>query len=533
MKRKRSIQKSSTPVVVHSSTSSTSTMVVNNGHNGRTNDKKKNDIVSMLLSPWKKACLRSRASPKDNLSPNGGLIVGDGEGQADANNNNKENMCPISSPHPLSKKQKLSIEVPPQGKKQSHLVRSPMSATSLSHAVVNNSVRRSLQFHSTSAGKSDTGSPLLSSSSTTSTDFDHLTFGKLSIESPLNTPLSSGSYSAFTPMSAPASPALISTRLSFSSPPQSSSNTEFASVERQEQEDISVNINVPQGLDFSSCATSKRNTGNRDKYFAISKPVSRSQKRKKNARFTAGLVLPTIPMEEDKPEISPLADISPGIFCEPTVFDDPNSQQFMLTLPVEPEPRNSDCNTISTETMVRVLRGEFGKFLIIDCRFPFEYDGGHFKSAVNITRPDCLKELLFDAYTSSDTNSLFLDLQKKFDIDSELLEDTFSNPKDTIIIFHCEYSQKRGPKLYRHLRHLDREAHRNSYPELYYPNMYVLEKGYKGFWEHLLTDDSFASREFCEPDNYVPMDDPQYKDDLTESWKQMRESWKKQKQRRR
>jgi len=41
--------------------------------------------------------------------------------------------------------------------------------------------------------------------------------------------------------------------------------------------------------------------------------------------------------------------------------------------------------------------------------------------------------------------------------------------------------------------------HEHCYPELYYPEMYVLEGGYKKFWE------TAEAPAFCEPQAYVPM----------------------------
>ena len=51
------------------------------------------------------------------------------------------------------------------------------------------------------------------------------------------------------------------------------------------------------------------------------------------------------------------------------------------------------------------------------------------------------------------------------------------------IVFHCEFSQCRGPKMYNLLRSLDREINYKNYPHLTYPEIYLLEGGYSAFSE--------------------------------------------------
>ena len=58
----------------------------------------------------------------------------------------------------------------------------------------------------------------------------------------------------------------------------------------------------------------------------------------------------------------------------------------------------------------------------------------------------------------------------------------------TIIVFHCEFSEKRGPGLWRTLRNLDRRINQAKCSELeeqqiFFPEMYLLERGYKNFFE--------------------------------------------------
>lgn len=53
---------------------------------------------------------------------------------------------------------------------------------------------------------------------------------------------------------------------------------------------------------------------------------------------------------------------------------------------------------------------------------------------------------------------------------------------------------------YRHLRSIDRAAH--AYPALQYPEIYLLEGGYKAFFE--------SNKDLCEPQNYRLMVDPEF-----------------------
>jgi M-phase inducer tyrosine phosphatase len=129
---------------------------------------------------------------------------------------------------------------------------------------------------------------------------------------------------------------------------------------------------------------------------------------------------------------------------------------------------------ITQETLLDVLDGRYGeKFdhkMIIDCRFEYEYEGGHIDSAVNHNN----KELL--------TSQLF------------------TNPMSrTLLIFHCEYSAHRAPLMARHVRSEDRTQNADQYPKLNYPDVYILEGGYSAFFgQH---------RVRCYPPEYVEMSD--------------------------
>jgi hypothetical protein len=56
---------------------------------------------------------------------------------------------------------------------------------------------------------------------------------------------------------------------------------------------------------------------------------------------------------------------------------------------------------------------------------------------------------------------------------------------------------KRGPQMTSKLRELDRKFNGEKYPLLCYPELYLLEGGYKNFYEHFI--------DYCEPKHYVNM----------------------------
>ncbi|KAI9367619.1 hypothetical protein BJX61DRAFT_551290 [Aspergillus egyptiacus] len=137
-----------------------------------------------------------------------------------------------------------------------------------------------------------------------------------------------------------------------------------------------------------------------------------------------------------------------------------------------PEEQADNLPRIDKTTLVDLKDGKynelFDNIMIIDCRFEYEYDGGHIVGAVNYN-------------------------DKEF-----LAEELFANPRPrTALVFHCEYSVHRAPLMAKFIRHRDRAYNVDSYPHLSYPDMYILAGGYSGFFaEH---------RSLCYPQNYVEM----------------------------
>lgn len=53
--------------------------------------------------------------------------------------------------------------------------------------------------------------------------------------------------------------------------------------------------------------------------------------------------------------------------------------------------------------------------------------------------------------------------------------------KRVLLVFHCEFSSERGPRMCRYVREKDRFM--NEYPNLHYPELYILKGGYKDFFQ--------------------------------------------------
>ncbi|SGY72622.1 BQ5605_C005g03191 [Microbotryum silenes-dioicae] len=124
------------------------------------------------------------------------------------------------------------------------------------------------------------------------------------------------------------------------------------------------------------------------------------------------------------------------------------------------------------------------RYHIIDCRFDYEFDGGHIRDAVNIPELAEVEESLLHNSPPKPSTS----------------EQAPGDGK-TVLIFHCEFSAKRAPTTAQHLRKQDRLKNHHDYPNIHYPEVYVLQGGYAEFYR------SFPER--C-IGGYLAMDDPEH-----------------------
>ena len=157
---------------------------------------------------------------------------------------------------------------------------------------------------------------------------------------------------------------------------------------------------------------------------------------------------------------------------------------------------HAKAHVIDPSVLIGLINGEyvqdFDDFVIIDCRFPYEYGGGHIRGAVNCPGTG---EVDRHFYFSAGRPTI--------------------NGSRTAVVFHCEFSCKRGPLMcvlrcnfcdclveecsfehpfffllicvrlcrYGHLRKLDRAGHISDYPKLDYPHIFLLDGGYCAFFK--------------------------------------------------
>ncbi|KAJ4303540.1 m-phase inducer phosphatase [Kalmusia sp. IMI 367209] len=143
-----------------------------------------------------------------------------------------------------------------------------------------------------------------------------------------------------------------------------------------------------------------------------------------------------------------------------------------FTQPSEPDslPR------ITGGTLIDILNGQYDHLYdqkhVIDCRFEYEYKGGHINGAANYCEKEKLAARLFGSNAPSD-------------------------PTNTLLILHCEFSAHRAPLMAKFLREEDRKINAHRYPQLTYPEVYILDGGYSAFYE--------SHRDLCYPQCWVKM----------------------------
>ncbi|KZO95717.1 Rhodanese-like protein [Calocera viscosa TUFC12733] len=149
---------------------------------------------------------------------------------------------------------------------------------------------------------------------------------------------------------------------------------------------------------------------------------------------------------------------------------------------------------ITPQTVEAVLNGDYDPQLaalhIVDCRFDYEFAGGHIDGAVNLRTTDAVEEYFLQAGCGISLPSPSRSGEHE------------QGEKKTVIIFHCEFSVKRAPTIAKHLRSKDRALNAHCYPKVHFPEIYILQGGYYDFYKR--------NPAHCEPQGYVAMLDPRH-----------------------
>lgn len=154
---------------------------------------------------------------------------------------------------------------------------------------------------------------------------------------------------------------------------------------------------------------------------------------------------------------------------------------------------------VKAETVRALKQGHYddrvSRYIIIDCRFGYEYEGGHIEGATNATSIEQVEELLLQAGKGIYADGGELPTPSRSG-------DHTPEQKPIVLIFHCEFSLQRAPSFAKTFRSKDRSQNHECYPKVFYPELYILEGGYSKFFE--------SHADICDPPAYVRMDDRRF-----------------------
>ena len=155
---------------------------------------------------------------------------------------------------------------------------------------------------------------------------------------------------------------------------------------------------------------------------------------------------------------------------------------------------------------------------VIDCRYPHEYEGGHVRGAVNVYDPGDLQKYLLSLMLEDQDRAQYMLQQNRGggggvgtlagagagaatgDVGVGVgggggnaacggPDESASGAggagagwtQNSVFILYCDFSSERAPRMWRHVRNLDRRDHMMDYPALSFPHLYVLHGGWAGF----------------------------------------------------
>jgi len=201
------------------------------------------------------------------------------------------------------------------------------------------------------------------------------------------------------------------------------------------------------------------------------------------------------------------------------------SRSNQLSVSTNRSLKSPELPIISCQATAQLIaESHYSDFLIIDCRYDYEFRGGHINEALNILSPEILEQIFFTNKHLLYNPEYIQDLKKDLEGTLAKAEAYKDAPAESLkkrlpkIIFHCEFSQKRGPRAFRLLRSRDREINFKNFPHIDYAEIYLLEGGYCNFYPQY--------PELCEG-GYLRMVDKSFKSQYSQSRDCEKKVWEK------
>jgi rhodanese-related sulfurtransferase len=199
------------------------------------------------------------------------------------------------------------------------------------------------------------------------------------------------------------------------------------------------------------------------------------------------------------------------------------------SIPSEVSASHGGIPMIDSNTVKQLLIEDANRVVLIDCRYFYEYQNGHIVQSAHVMFPeDCQRGFLLarDKLRLNCTNN---------NNNSNSSNNRDSERKENLVyVFYDDGEANAMPmhhramQLFRHIRNLDRLDNMHTYPNLYFPNMYVLKGGFKAFiessrdreWE----DGGDNHRRFYEG-SFVSTDDWRFSNETKELRNQFAKRW--------
>lgn len=187
----------------------------------------------------------------------------------------------------------------------------------------------------------------------------------------------------------------------------------------------------------------------------------------------------------------------------------------VTSIPSEIDASQGGIPMIDSNAVKKLLLEDENGVVLIDCRYFYEYRNGRISSSHNVVFPD--------------------DCQRGFIIARDKLLNCAnhrnSEKRDLVYVFYDDGEANamamhhRATQLFRHIRNLDRLDNMRTYPNLCFPNMFVLKGGFKAFIESSRDREWEDDHRIFYEGSFVSMDDWRFSNETKELHNQVVKRW--------